>query len=133
LTAIQAKGAEVVPIETCSAGIDLHAVLRQIGQRGYSSILVEAGSTLNSAFLSENLIDRMVLFLAPRIIGGRLAPGAFGGEGIVSLSDSVELEDIEITPVGTDLMINGYVKQREGRDVYRTCRGAGANSCSIPT
>lgn len=133
LKAIQEKGAEVVPIATCSSGIDLHAVLRQIGQRGYSSILVEAGSTLNSTFLSENLIDRMVLFFAPRIIGGSLAPGAFGGDGIASLSDSVELEDIEITSVGADLMINGYVKQREGRDVYRTCRGIGPDSCSIPS
>lgn len=133
LTAVREKGAEVVTIETCSSGIDLRAVLRHIGQRGHSSILVEAGSTLNSTFLTENLIDRMVLFLAPRIIGGSLAPGAFGGAGIESLSDAVELEDVEIAPVGADLMINGYVKQREGRDVYRTCRGVGPDSCSFPS
>ena len=132
LAAIQRKGIEVVQMETCNSGIDLHSVLRFLGQRGFSSVLVEAGSTLNATFLQENLIDRMVLFLAPRIIGGSLAPGAFGGAGSSSLLDTPELEDIEIRRVGPDIMIEGLMKRREGRDVYRTCRGIGSDSCSGP-
>ena len=82
-------------------------------------------SLSNSSFLFNNLVDKVVLFVAPKIIGGSEAPGPYGGSGIDSLSDAVELEDLVVRKLGEDLMVEGYVKRRESRDVYRTCRGIG--------
>ena len=81
--------------------------------------------TLNSSFLIGNYADKVVLFVAPKIIGGVGAPGPYGGAGIAMLADAAELEDIKVHKIGTDLMIEGFVKRRENRDVYRTCGGIG--------
>lgn len=133
VASLERNGAEVLRMQTDVSGVDLHTTLRALGERCYSSVLVEAGGTLNGALLKQNLVDRMVLFMAPRIIGGSSAPGPFGGEGIKLLSDAVELEDIEISRTGQDIMVSGYVKRREARDVYRTCRGIGTGTFGGPT
>ncbi len=125
VAALAQKGIEILPVPETLAGLDLGILLRNLGQRCLTSIMVEAGGTLNSSFLFGNFVDRVVLFLAPKIIGGAGAPGPYGGCGCDSLSEAVTLEDIVVRPLGDDLMIAGYVKRRESRDVYRTCGGIG--------
>ena len=119
-------GVEIITLPKGTDGEpDIGVLLRNLGQRGLTSVLVEAGGTLNSALLFNHYVDRVVLFVAPKIIGGAGAPGPYGGAGSDLLSDAVELEDINVRTFGADLMIDGYVKRREARDVYRTCRGIG--------
>lgn len=125
VAALSRKGIEILSVPETSTGLDLGILLRTLGQRCLTSIMVEAGGTLNSSFLFGNFVDRVVMFVAPKIIGGTGAPGPYGGLGSDSLSDAVTLEDIFVKPLGDDLMIAGYVKRRESRDVYRTCGGIG--------
>jgi diaminohydroxyphosphoribosylaminopyrimidine deaminase / 5-amino-6-(5-phosphoribosylamino)uracil reductase len=122
---LEAAGAEIMQVPEVNAQLNLGALLRTLGQRCLTSVMVEAGGTLNSSFLFGNYVDKVVMFLAPKIIGGAGAPGPYGGAGSDSLSDAVELEDISSQMIGSDLMIQGYVKRRESRDVYRTCGGIG--------
>ena len=126
VAALTAKGVEILYIpEGHDGGLDLGMLLRNLGQRCFTHVLVEAGGTLNTSLLFGNFADRVVLFVAPKIIGGASAPGPYGGLGSEFLSDAVELEDISVRNVGEDFMIDGYVKRRENRDVYRTCGGIG--------
>ncbi|HWR28634.1 MAG TPA: bifunctional diaminohydroxyphosphoribosylaminopyrimidine deaminase/5-amino-6-(5-phosphoribosylamino)uracil reductase RibD [Negativicutes bacterium] len=120
---LEAHGVEILRIPAIAGRLDLGALLRNLGQRCLTSVMVEAGGTLNSSFLFGNYVDRVVLFVAPKIIGGAGAPGPYGGEGSDLLSDAVDLEDLVVRNLGEDLMIEGYVKRRENRDVYRTCGG----------
>ena len=122
---LEALGLEILKLPEQGGRLDLGHLLRNLGQRCLTSIMVEAGGTLNSSFLFNNLVDKVVLFVAPKIIGGSGAPGPYGGYGIDSLSDAVELEDLVVRKLGSDLMVEGYVKRRESRDVYRTCGGIG--------
>ena len=125
VSALAARGVEILPVPEFDDKLDLGFILRNLGQRCLTSVMVESGGTLNSSFLFGNYVDKVVLFVAPKIIGGIGAPGPYGGAGSNSLSDAVELEDLVVRHLGGDLMIEGYVKRRESRDVYRTCGGIG--------
>ena len=123
--ALAAAGAEVLIVPETEGKLDLAFLLRSLGQRCLTNVMVEAGGRLNSSFLFGNYVDKVVLFIAPKIIGGSGAPGPYGGTGCGALSDAVELEDMIVRHLGEDLMVEGFVKRRESRDVYRTCRGIG--------
>ncbi len=125
VAALAVKGVEVLTVPEVAGRLDLEAILRTLGRRGMTQVMVEAGGTLNSSFLFGNYVDRVVMFVAPKIIGGTGAPGPYGGAGSDLLTDAVELEEIIVSQKGPDLMIEGFVKRRESRDVYRTCRGIG--------
>ena len=122
VAALKAKNVEILPLPEDSDGrLNLGALLRILGERCLTHVMVEAGGTLNSSFLFGNYVDKVVMFVAPKIIGGAGAPGPYGGTGCDRLSEVVELEDVRVQHTGEDLMIEGWVKRREARDVYRTC------------
>ena len=126
VAALKAKNIEILSLPEESDGrLNLGALLRILGERCLTHVMVEAGGTLNSSFLFGNYVDKVVMFVAPKIIGGAGAPGPYGGTGCDRLSEAVELEDLTIQHAGADLMIEGWVKRREARDVYRTCGGIG--------
>ena len=91
--------------------VDLHDLLTQLGSRGVQSILLEGGAQLNAAFLKAGLIDRMMVFVAPKVIGGNGGYGIFAGQGVLCLADALQLQDIRINRFGDDVLIEGEVKQ----------------------
>jgi len=68
-------------------------------------VLVEGGPTLAWSLLDEGIVDRVVLYLAPKLIGGESAPGILGGKGIDSLADALALENVRIERIGPDLKV----------------------------
>jgi diaminohydroxyphosphoribosylaminopyrimidine deaminase/5-amino-6-(5-phosphoribosylamino)uracil reductase len=87
----------------------LPAALARLGEEGVQSILLEGGPTLAGAFLREDLIDKVVLFLAPKLIGGDDAPPLFAGPGARTLGDAVDLDRIEVAPSGEDVVLTAYI------------------------
>jgi diaminohydroxyphosphoribosylaminopyrimidine deaminase/5-amino-6-(5-phosphoribosylamino)uracil reductase len=71
--------------------------------------------------LTANLVDKVYWFIAPKLIGGKDAPSPVGGTGLSKMSEALALEDMELKTVGDDILISAYLKNREGRDVYRAC------------
>ncbi len=80
-----------------------------LGQMEITSLLIEGGSGLNASALKAGIVDKVVLFLAPLIIGGDTAPGVVGGPGIKSLKQALNLKKLTVTPVGADWMVEGYL------------------------
>jgi diaminohydroxyphosphoribosylaminopyrimidine deaminase/5-amino-6-(5-phosphoribosylamino)uracil reductase len=92
---------------------DLVEVIGDLGTRyQVQSILVECGPDLAFDALARGIIDKMVVFVAPRIIGGREIP-AFGSVGVQRLTDAIGLDDWAFERVGPDLMITGYVHRTD--------------------
>ncbi|APG26716.1 riboflavin biosynthesis protein RibD [Syntrophotalea acetylenivorans] len=89
--------------------VDLHDLLAQLGRRGVQSVLLEGGAQLNAAFLKADLIDRMMIFVAPKVIGGNGGFGIFAGEGFARLADAKQLQDIRFRQFGDDILIEGEV------------------------
>jgi diaminohydroxyphosphoribosylaminopyrimidine deaminase/5-amino-6-(5-phosphoribosylamino)uracil reductase len=76
--------------------------------REIQSFLLECGPDLAFNAIQEGLIDKIVWFVAPKLLGGREIP-ALGGTGAERLAEAIPLEDLEISKAGTDLVISTYV------------------------
>ena len=70
---------------------------------------MKAGGEVNAAALQAGIVDKLMFFVAPKLIGGKDAPGPIGGAGIARLAEAFELRDIKTSPIGADFLIEGYL------------------------
>lgn len=101
-------GAEVISLPGSNGRVDLPALLQYLGLRGITSVLVEGGSVLLGSLFDQRLVDRVVAFIAPVIIGGDGAPSPVGGAGAVRLADALRLRHVAYRQIGEDMMVTGY-------------------------
>lgn len=105
---LKIAGAEVIVIPANEGQVCFKTLMETLGARGITSVLVEGGARVNASALASGIVDKVVCFVAPKFIGGKEAPGVFGGKGITSLADAPELDRLTITQLDTDLLIEGY-------------------------
>ena len=72
-----------------------------------TSVLIEGGGEINAAALHAGIVDKVMFFVAPKLIGRKDAPGAIGGRGIACLAEAFELCDVKTSQIGTDYLIEG--------------------------
>lgn len=111
--ALQSLGAEVIITPLKEDKVDLADLMRQLGDMKIDSVLIEGGSTLNFSALEEGIVDKVISFIAPKIIGGKDAKTPVGGEGLSKIKDAFILKDIKITKFDEDMMIEGYLERSE--------------------
>lgn len=109
---LEKTGARVLFIESRKGRVDLRAFLSRMGEMGMMSLLVEGGSRVNGAFLDEGLVDKLLLFLSPRVMGDPLALGIFQGRGVDRLDDSASVKDVRVRRIGEDILVEGYMEGR---------------------
>lgn len=83
-------------------------VMRILGEKLVSSVLVEAGGTLNASLFEKKLVDKVVLYMAPKLVGGQGAPTFLEGTGIAEMGHAVELTNLRVSPIGKDFRFIGY-------------------------
>jgi diaminohydroxyphosphoribosylaminopyrimidine deaminase/5-amino-6-(5-phosphoribosylamino)uracil reductase len=115
--ALEKLGAEVLEVpENANGRASITSVLEALHEREMNSVLVEGGATVHGAFIDARLVNKLVLFMAPVVIGGRDAPLAIGGEGVSKLADAMQLENMRVEQVGPDLMITAYPAAEKERE-----------------
>ena len=106
--ALQERGVEVIRLPACGDGrVNLDALCMVLGERGIASVLVEGGAVLTAALLERRLIDKMVFFVAPKLIGGD-GISVFGPCGVDTMEQSLLLRDLTSRQVGGDIMLEAY-------------------------
>ena len=85
-------------------------LVQRAGAEKIDSILLESGGTLNEALLKEGLVDEVMAFVAPKIVGGKASRTPVEGEGVEMMADAIELTDTTMETFGSDVMITGLVK-----------------------
>ncbi len=101
-------GVEIIPCREDNGRVDLNDLLRKLGGMGIQSLLLEGGRELAGEALRMGLIDKFLLFYAPKLVGGADGPGLFGGKGVERMDDARMLGDIRMRRFGEDFMIEGY-------------------------
>ncbi|HCD50902.1 MAG TPA: bifunctional diaminohydroxyphosphoribosylaminopyrimidine deaminase/5-amino-6-(5-phosphoribosylamino)uracil reductase RibD [Balneolaceae bacterium] len=98
---------QVIQVPQIDGHINLHTAFRELGARGITSVLVEGGQQLSSALIREGLVDKLQLFIAPKLLGG--GTRSMLNLGINKMRDIKNLKDITWKKVGDDLLLTGYL------------------------
>jgi diaminohydroxyphosphoribosylaminopyrimidine deaminase / 5-amino-6-(5-phosphoribosylamino)uracil reductase len=107
IKALSARGAEVIPTPCSNGHISIPLVLEELGKRGINLLMVEGGGEVLGSFFDGGFIDRALIFISPKIVGGRDAMTPVAGVGLDRMSDAHVLRDIHNYRLGDDLVIEG--------------------------
>lgn len=88
--------------------VDLSDLMRQLGQLGIDSVILEGGGTLNWSALQAGIVQKVQAYVAPKLFGGTEAKTPVEGQGFQTPADAVELTRTKITALGLDWLIEGY-------------------------
>lgn len=105
--ALRRAGCEVIESAEAEGGLDLRAVLQDLARRGMSRVLLEGGSRVFGAFFAARLVDRVMVFVAPKVLGSANAISPVAGPAGLELETALALEDMTATPIGPDVLIEG--------------------------
>ncbi len=99
----------VLQVSTNGDGLSMQDLMKQLGSREVTSVLIEGGGATHASAFEAGVVDKVMFFIAPKIIGGRDAVSAVEGSGIEDMADAILLRDMTATPVGHDILIEAYV------------------------
>ena len=103
--ALARPGVEVFRVRSQRGRVDLHEVMRELGRREMLSVLLEAGAELNGAAIETGIVDKIILFYSPRIMGTGVPVARISSD---SFSKRPALKNCTVKPYGEDFMLEGY-------------------------
>lgn len=112
INSLENKGVKVIISKLKDNRVDLEDMMIKLGKLKIDSILLEGGSSLNFSALSKNLVDKIQVYIAPKLIGGETSKTPIGGSGIEMLKDVFKVKDMTFESIGEDVLIQGYVERR---------------------
>jgi diaminohydroxyphosphoribosylaminopyrimidine deaminase/5-amino-6-(5-phosphoribosylamino)uracil reductase len=107
--ALEGSGVEVLVLPPEADRVPLPALLDLLGNRQVQSLLVEGGAETLGTFFEQGLVNQFYFFYAPKILGGRKAPGMVGGAGIAHLGEAHIARSLTVRRLGGDLLVSGYL------------------------
>lgn len=108
---LENMGVLIIKTPSKNEKVDLGYFMSRLGELNIDSILLEGGSTLNFSCIKEKIVDKVMCFIAPIMLGGEKAKTTIGGDGIKSLNEAVRVCDIKLTNIEKDILIEGYIKE----------------------
>jgi len=107
--AYEKLGAEVLALPARRGQVDLSTLLAALGERQITSVLAEGGGTLLGSLFDQKLVDKVIVFIAPIIIGGKQAKTSVAGKGVANVIDSIRMERVRTRFINGDVIISGYI------------------------
>jgi diaminohydroxyphosphoribosylaminopyrimidine deaminase/5-amino-6-(5-phosphoribosylamino)uracil reductase len=111
ITQLEQKGVKVLILPTENGGVELKALMVELGKLKIDGILLEGGGTLNYSALKAGIVDRVVSYIAPKIIGGKTAKTPVEGDGEGLMSDAYKLCNIRTQSIGSDIKITADISK----------------------
>lgn len=105
--ALRAAGCELVAAPPSARGVDAAAVLDDLGRRGMSRVLIEGGARVLGSVIAAGLVDRVMVFVAPRLLTSADALGPLAGPDGRTLTEAIAVHDVTVQQVGPDMLIEG--------------------------
>ncbi len=111
VAALRRRGVEIVLVPGRRDRVSFARLVRALGARGLTTLLIEGGGTVAAEALRARVVDRLVLFLAPALLGGDAVP-AIGSLGFTRVGRAVAVEGLAVGRIGRDLVLEGRVRYR---------------------
>jgi diaminohydroxyphosphoribosylaminopyrimidine deaminase/5-amino-6-(5-phosphoribosylamino)uracil reductase len=108
VAALESSGATVLQCKSREGRVDLADLCARLFALDVTAVLLEAGHELTGAFVQAGLVDRVAVFIAPKLLGGAAAPSPVGGPGF-ALADALRLTDLTTRPLGDDWLVEANV------------------------
>ncbi len=109
LEQVRKTGARCVVMDLDNGRVDLKALMRWLANQQVTSLLVEGGATVAGRFLACGLVDKVMFFYAPKILGGDDGVPLCRGRGPQKMSECLKVHDMQVRPVGEDILVEGYL------------------------
>ena len=106
---LELKGVKLLSMKYKRKKVDLSLLMDKLGEMGITSIMIEGGAEISGDALKEKIVDKVIYFIAPKIIGGKRAPGPVGGQGISKLKDFIQAKDMSVAKLGDDFVIEAKI------------------------
>ena len=104
---LEQKGIRIIITKSQKGMVDLNDLMKQLGKHEIMSIMMEGGSQLNSSAIKDGVVDKVIIFTAPKIIGNGV--GAIGNLGVTKINKAIPLKGHSFRKIGKDLLIEGYL------------------------
>ncbi|MCC6442896.1 MAG: bifunctional diaminohydroxyphosphoribosylaminopyrimidine deaminase/5-amino-6-(5-phosphoribosylamino)uracil reductase RibD [Armatimonadetes bacterium] len=115
VAALESLGAEVIcPGSDASGRVAWKPLLGLLGERGVMSLLVEGGGSVHASALESGVGDKVMAFIAPKIVGGAEALSPVEGQGVAAMAEAHRLSDVAVRRFGEDILIEGYLRKVSG-------------------
>lgn len=109
LAEIRRTGAQVVVCPEKNEQVDLEYLMLALGLMDIDSVFLEGGGTLAFSAVRDQIVDKVILFIAPKFIGGKKAPTILEGEGIRRISDAIPFRVSNLKMLKEDIVLEGYL------------------------
>ncbi len=103
------RGVQVLVVKSSQGKVDLKALMKKLGRMDITSLLIEGGSSVSAAALSCNIVDKVMFFIAPKIIGGTDSYPSVGGKSPDRLIHATRLRDLRSVKTGEDILLEAYI------------------------
>ncbi|UCD34311.1 MAG: bifunctional diaminohydroxyphosphoribosylaminopyrimidine deaminase/5-amino-6-(5-phosphoribosylamino)uracil reductase RibD [Nitrospiraceae bacterium] len=103
------KGVQVLTVSGRTGSVDLRDLMKHLGNLGIMSVMIEGGSSIAASALAARIVDKVMFFVAPKIIGGTDAVPSVGGLSPALLKNAMQLRDVQVSRYGNDMLIEGYI------------------------
>lgn len=104
------KKARILEVKEKNGQVDLKDLLKKLANLEICSVFIEGGGSLVGSLFDEALVDRVIFFIAPKIIGGRNAISSVMGKGVSRIEEAIKLEEISFKKIDQDFLIEGSVR-----------------------
>ncbi|WHE07219.1 bifunctional diaminohydroxyphosphoribosylaminopyrimidine deaminase/5-amino-6-(5-phosphoribosylamino)uracil reductase RibD [Thermoanaerobacterium thermosaccharolyticum] len=109
--ALKDSGVDVIVLDKLNNEVDLKKLMDMLGEMGIDSVIIEGGGTLNYSALKEGIVDKVMFYIAPKIIGGSNSLTPVEGKGIDLIKDAIIVEKLDVKRFDDDILIEGYIKK----------------------
>ena len=106
---ILSRRAKILEVKGKSGQVNLKDMMKKLAALEISSILVEGGGTLIGSLFDEGLVDKVLFFISPLIIGGKGATSSVMGNGVSRIDKAIKLKNVKLHRIADDYLIEGYL------------------------
>lgn len=111
INSLEDKGVKIIVVPSKNGKVNLKELMTILGKLKIDSILLEGGGTLNFSALEEGIVDKVKIYIAPKIIGGKDSKTPIEGKGIDNLKDAFKITNLSVSTIGEDILVEGYVEK----------------------